>query len=454
MKKGVSLLLSAVLTLGVAAGFAGCNTETADTDGEIYPTYADDKELMIGGWDSPIPTKENYQAAKDMGLTHIFLDQVYANIDSPQYAEILDWCEEIGLDAILLLGSNVDHDATEEWTDADWELLYERAESPAADMICYWDEPFVDNFGDVLDIVNRHNAKYGDDPEAPTFNVTYNPQANVNSNEVGTISYQEYADKLWEEVMSKVQGEKFLSLDVYPLYQSNGATGVSSGWLPKLETMANLAKENDADFHMFIQNYWDTSADGTTRRVDDVDLSYQVYVCMAFGITGFSYFTYTESFLSSMTGGCVTREDCEPTELYYYAQELNTELKKFDNVYLSFDWQGVYTILGSENETGVNIGFEAMKDPLDSLSCADSVSATQDTVIGQFKDKDGNDGLLIANYSDPAARLSDAVSLEFKDADRALVWRNGERSVYVLKDGVLNLELEAGEGVFVIPVKV
>ena len=452
MKKGVSLLLSAVLTLGVAAGFAACDTETASTDGEIYPTYADDKELMIGGWDSPIPTKENYQAAKDMGLTHIFLDQVYANIDSPQYGEILDWCEEIGLDTILLLGSNLGDNATAEWTDEDWELLYSRAESPAVDMICYWDEPYVDNFDDVLEIVNRHNAEYGAAADAPTFYVTYNPMANVNNDGGGTIPYQDYADRLWSEAMSKVEGKKFLSLDVYPLYQKNGATGVASDWLPKLETMANLAKENDADFHMFIQNYWQTSEDGTTRRVDDVDLAYQVYVCMAFGITGFSYFTYTESFLSSMTGGCVTRDDCTPTELYYWAQELNAELKKFDNVYLSFDWQGVYTVVGSENEVGANIGFEAMKAPLASLSCADSVSATQDTVIGQFKDKDNNDGLLIANYSDPAARLSDTVSLEFKDADRALVYRNGERSVYVLKNGVLNLELAAGEGVFVIPV--
>lgn len=220
--------------------------------------------------------------------------------------------------------------------------------------------------------------------------------------------------------------------------------------------MATLAAENDADFHMFIQSYWDVKGgNGSRRRINEEDLSYQVYTCMAFGITGFSYFTYTESFLSDqMTGGCVTRDDCATTELYGWAKELNAEIKKFDNVYLSFDWQGVYPVVGSENESGFVPAYDRLQSPLSSLSCASAVTATQDTLVGQFQDENGNDGLIVTNYSDPAVGLNDEVSITFQDANRALVYRNGERTVYVLQDGVLDLTLEAGEGVFVIPVKV
>ena len=155
-----------------------------------------------------------------------------------------------------------------------------------------------------------------------------------------------------------------------------------------------------------------------------------------------------------MTGGCVTRDDCATTELYGWAKELNAEIKKFDNVYLSFDWQGVYPVVGSENESGFVPAYDRLQSPLSSLSCASAVTATQDTLVGQFQDENGNDGLIVTNYSDPAVGLNDEVSITFQDANRALVYRNGERTVYVLQDGVLDLTLEAGEGVFVIPVKV
>ena len=455
MRKLTVWLLSLFLTVSTVLAVSGCAGKTMSTAGETYPTYADDKEMMIGGWDSPIPTKENYQAAKDMGLTHIFLDQVYAKMDSELYADILSWCEEIGLKTLLMTGSNLGTSSMADWTEDDWELLYQRAESPAADMICYWDEPYVENFEDIKALVDRHNAQYGNSADAPTFYVTFNPSAHVNSSGE-TIPYADYADRLWEEALSGLEGKKFLSTDVYPLISGGGSTSVLSTWLPTLETMATLAADNDADFHMFIQSYWDVNgSNGARRRINEEDLSYQVYTCMAFGITGFSYFTYTESFLSDqMTGGCVTRKDCTPTELYGWAQKLNTEIKKFDNVYLSFDWQGVYPVVGSENESGFVPAYDLLKSPLTSLSCASAVKATQDTLVGQFQDKDGNDGLIVTNYSDPAAGLIDEVSLTFRDANRALVYRNGERTVYVLQDGVLDLTLEAGEGIFVIPVKI
>ena len=140
-------------------------------------------------------------------------------------------------------------------------------------------------------------------------------------------------------------------------------------------------------------------------------------------------------------------------------KEVNEELSSFDHVYLSFDWEGVMPILGTlntaddpeyENSDFVNI-YE--KSKLSSLACG-SVTSTQDALVGQFKDKDGNCGLMVTNYTEPTQELNTSIDFNFTNANRAIVYRNGLKKVYEVKDGKLNLNLESGEGMFVIPVQV
>ncbi|MDE5666800.1 MAG: hypothetical protein K2I29_01005, partial [Clostridia bacterium] len=126
-------------------------------------------------------------------------------------------------------------------------------------------------------------------------------------------------------------------------------------------------------------------------------------------------------------------------------------------VYLSFDWEGVMGVNGTINTEGdpeyENQAF-AFHTELDKLSCAKSVSATQDTLIGQFKDKDGRAGLMVTNFTDPTDEQKDVVSFEFNDANRAVVYRGGQRKIYEVKNNKVELKLAPGEGIFVIPVKV
>ena len=207
---------------------------------------------------------------------------------------------------------------------------------------------------------------------------------------------------------------------------------------------------------MFIQSY----SDGGRRDIlSKDDLTFQVYTDMAFGINGFTYFTYRKSFLGGFGGGCVENDvSCKPTEVYYWAQETNEAINKFDHVYLSFDWNGVMGVNGKNNVADdpeyENASFMNLATPLKELDCAKSVSATEDTIIGQFKDKDGRDGLMVTNFSEPTTGLRDVVSFEFKKANRAIVYRNGERKIYEVKKNKLDLKLACGEGVFVIPVNV
>ena len=60
---------------------------------------------------------------------------------------------------------------------------------------------------------------------------------------------------------------------------------------------------------------------------------------------------------------------------------------------------------------------------------------------------------MVTNYTIPGNRIEDDVAITFKDADAVICYREGKPSQIDLEDGVLNLHLGAGEGVFLIPVK-
>ena len=67
IRKVVKMLretMAVTMVVSMLLSIAGCSEqETA------FPEYEDDREMMIGGWDSPMNTLEDIQLAKDMGVT-------------------------------------------------------------------------------------------------------------------------------------------------------------------------------------------------------------------------------------------------------------------------------------------------------------------------------------------------------------------------------------------------
>ena len=440
-KKSALALMLAGLTAVSITGFGCAKTEN-------YPEYEDNKSMWIGGWDVPMNTKEDYKMAKDMGLTHMFIDGIFAERGSEEYKQQLRYCEEVGLKAIVGMDTSLDNTAGVQLDETDYSSF------PAVDMINVWDEPYGNVFEDCAKRIDRLNEIYDNNMTLYVNQSPYNPLSATTLTDNET-----FLNKVYDELLSKMPGRKIFSTDVYPLLESYGSYELDTGWLGKMEAYANFTKKyrsEGAEFHMFIQSYSDD------RRRDILskdDITFQVYTDMAFGINGFTYFTYRKSFLGGFGGGCVENDvSCKPTEVYYWAQETNEAINKFDHVYLSFDWNGVMGVNGKNNVADdpeyENASFMNLATPLKELDCAKSVSATEDTIIGQFKDKDGRDGLMVTNFSEPTTGLRDVVSFEFKKANRTIVYRNGERKIYEVKKNKLDLKLACGEGVFVIPVNV
>lgn len=440
-KKSALALMLAGLTAVSITGFGCAKTEN-------YPEYEDNKSMWIGGWDVPINTKEDYKMAKDMGLTHMFIDGIFAERGSEEYKQQLRYCEEVGLKAIVGMDTSLDNTAGVQLDETDYSSF------PAVDMINVWDEPYGNVFEDCAKRIDRLNEIYDNNMTLYVNQSPYNPLSATTLTDNET-----FLNKVYDELLSKMPGRKIFSTDVYPLLESYGSYELDTGWLSKMEAYANFTKKyrsEGAEFHMFIQSY----SDGGRRDIlSKDDLTFQVYTDMAFGINGFTYFTYRKSFLGGFGGGCVENDvSCKPTEVYYWAQETNEAINKFDHVYLSFDWNGVMGVNGKNNVADdpeyENASFMNLATPLKELDCAKSVSATEDTIIGQFKDKDGRAGLMVTNFTDPVDMQNSVVSFEFKNANRAVVYRGGERKIYEVKNNKVDLRLAPGEGIFVIPVKV
>ena len=60
---------------------------------------------------------------------------------------------------------------------------------------------------------------------------------------------------------------------------------------------------------------------------------------------------------------------------------------------------------------------------------------------------------MIVGYDDPYNNATTNVTLTFKDADGIILYRGGEKNVVELdENGIFDLTLGVGEGVFVVPV--
>ena len=434
MKKRIVTIFMTALMLFSTIGCGGGKKKA------LFPVYDDSKQMAIAGWDSPIDTLADYQLAKDMGLTYMFIDEMFAQRGTEKYKQILDYCAQVGLKGIINFGSN-----QTTFVDKPDDTVY--SDYPGVGAINYWDEPWYSSFDKLSELADQHMRTYGGKLE---FFVNLYPNSAIPTFE--GHSYDEYVQAFCDKVLAKItEGTRILSCDIYPLEKQSDGTGsvLLSNWLSCIETIATYAKQYGAEGHVFLQS----TEHLNYRAITADDLRWQFYVNMAFGIKRFTYFTYTTSFLQNFQKSCVDRNiSCKTYPQYDNAKEVNTEIESFDNVYLNFNWNGVMPLLGINNEAGYDMNFDGLNHALDSLDCVNRAQSDQDALIGQFKDKDGNDGLMVVNFTDPYYQTSNNVKIEFIKATRALVYRKGAAKAYTVQKNRMEIPLDPGEGVFIIPI--
>ena len=446
MKKLLSIAIAATIGLSMPL-FSACG-EGGKGPKDTIPEYSEDKTFLIGGWNDPPKTDwSNFDYVKEAGLDFIFYSNYYYGMGTENYLVGLEYLEKIGLKAILQLGSGADMGV------ANFDRITDYSQYPAVLALNYFDEPSLSTMEALTELADWHIEKYG------KSDVNYYVNLFPYTDKIGG-SYQEYLDA-YCTIMNKVHEatgqDKWLSVDIYPLLSSKYGSTVSTSWLTNLEEVAIAAQKNDVDyFHSFILS----TQHGSYRNLDEDDFRYQFWVNMAFGANSISYFTYTTGSNNSWGSGLVDRQGKPVEPNYSGAKKVNEEIHAIDDVYLSFEWEGMYPVTGSLNEDtldGESQYFYNLKNSLTELEKIKKAEATRDTLIGQFHDEEGRKGYVVTNFADPYFKgedSADTVTLEFENVNTVLVYQNGEKEMYKVSDGKFTLQLAGGEGVFLIPLNI
>ena len=227
-------------------------------------------------------------------------------------------------------------------------------------------------------------------------------------------------------------------------YTYKSEYGVVDDWYLNLQYVANEVKEHNYSFTTGITiqacklTGWSNNRASyeTYAPEKKEDIGFQVYTAMAYGIKDINYFTYEDHWNDTVVEGGMT----EHPLVYDAVSVVNAEIDKFANVYQSFSWKDTLDVAaGTTNSSTGN-------DRLASVA-ADGARA----FVGCMKDTDGFDGYMIANASGPREGTATKVILKFNDADSAIVYIDGVKSIVELTDGLYTVTVPSGEGVFIIP---
>lgn len=239
--------------------------------------------------------------------------------------------------------------------------------------------------------------------------------------------------------------------DLYPLTVKTEAItqkktyGVNSEWYDNLKWVAEERKENGYAFDAGITiqscalpldetNWWQSSTE-RYAPTSEADIGFQIYTALAYGMDEINFFTYEDHWNANVTDAMA-----DNTSVYSAVQTVNGEIDAFGYMFKAFEWKETLDIAaGSSSSTSLS----------PRLASA-SVSGGR-TFVGCMQDEEGFDGYMIANATGPQTGTSASVTLTFNDATKAIVYKNGVKSIVTLTDGAYTVSVGVGEGVFVIP---
>ena len=411
---------------------AAADTEFGDV---LLPSTND--TLTIGVWNGSYHVFEDQQLKelKAAGITKIMgIDTQW--IGTTDVNAWLDRVYSYGISVIMDLRS---------W---DGETVPAYASHPGVLGFLMYDEPCATEFDNLADLKAKFDAVM---PADKLFYVNLFPSCAAKSSLYGgwtigknyeTHYVQQFLDKLGVEV---------LSWDNYSLLDGNG---IRTDYFYNFEVMASKTAEKW--YTMLSSGHSTTTTSYATPTADE--LRWQMAVAMTYGVQNIDHYTYVshEDDYSCM----VEYDTWKPTALYYDILQVDNEYLAWDNIYMAYNWIGVGTYSANSNNS-------MLTQLENSLNLANhgitATSASENLLIGVFENN-GNKAYMVTNAGSAGSTtvgdgknfsMADtSVTLTLADGDYkcAAVIDNGEITFVAVNNNQVTLNVEAYEGVFVIPV--
>ena len=414
-----TVILCALLAAAVFAPvMTGC--------GKVYraPDY-NGGDMIIGTWFGPMgfsANQEGIQELKDagvnLGITNFMPSEPMLDIAQGIGFKILPYYKE-------------------------WQKGFSAFDSykshPALFGLNVWDEPNLSDFTAIKAEKEQFDKLM---PADKTFFVNlypgYAPGANIGG------SFEAYVEGYLEEVEPPI-----VSFDHYPLKidSGKGTVEINDSWFQEIEVMRHAAKKyGDIPMWSIIL----CSGHGALASPTLADMRWQMAVNMTFGVSGIVHYTYPQE--GADYKSMVTLSG-ERTFVFDLVQEANLEIRKWDNIYTAFDWQGTAEVDGRNGRYKEMMSLAYAKEIKD-VEGIESVVSSENMLLGEFNGPDGNKGFMLTNAVNPFEERFAIATVKFdKQYKAVVVYEKGEPRVINLKKGEAQIRLDAGEGKFLIPLK-
>lgn len=438
-----------VLASVLAAMTAGCANKdgggSSAAENHAEPVFSDGKSVMIAGWVGP----DQYDEEQARYVAECGIDTLFILGGAENEAET-----KAALSALAGAGVSAYITGRKDGSGFEYAGLYRDVENFRG---MAYDEPAKEGIDMLVDMT----ARFAEDASGKTFFVNLLPSSDSNTKVFD--GYAGYLEYLREKVLTKEVGEKWLSVDRYPLNATKfGLPSVDTGWLYDLGVTASVGKKYGLKTNFFIQ----TMPHGVNNRVTPTyeTVAYQIYTLLAFGFDGISEYCYQTPPLSHGFEedeiAMIDRAGAR-TDFYYAAQKANLEIRKFEHVYQSFDWQGVFSNDGGKTITEKprrtsNACFMNVPEVLDVAEIASvaSVYSSADALFGYFEGDVASEAFMAVNFAPPWEEKSNTIRIAFEPSAKyayCQVYIGGEKKTATLKDNVLEITLAPGTGAFVVP---
>ncbi len=417
--------------------------------------YDENKERMDIYAYYPDDTATGMRLAKEAGISHFLLtrDGEYISSEPELVENTIKMAAAEGIKSFPFTGHlGIDNDRQFDKDLFPW--LY----SDDVAGIYYYDEPFMPSISDLSDRVPFFEENF----KGKTYLAALMASPVVSSSMWHSdATYAEYVSTYCEEVLDRLDkdSQKILMVDCYPLAKEWGTYQLLPYHLYTMMEIAANAKDHDAEACLSVQTLEHSVGNGATYHpaptVETMRL--QIYSLLSFGYKRYALYCYDtrpdipgEDNIQGMVEGG------EATSIYPIVKQVNEEILAFDNVYLSFEWDGIIPVVVTKVQRAnfqQLTGYGKYVLTTDDTVILNEITSDNNLLCGVFQDEAGNEGYALTNYCSPWEPVTANAQFTFDDCNKAIVYHNGKKKIMDLTDNQLTLTLNACDGAFVIPYK-
>ena len=333
-----------------------------------------------------------------------------------------------------------------------------------------WDEPIPEKFETLAELAREFEKAYaGTDVTfmvnlLPSYASIFNGTTHWWESSLNSLKKDEfkaYLQDYCDIVLSQVSGEKWLSLDSYPINKNEALT---ANFLFDVAMLKYYAELNGAHAHMVLQSsgWIEGEQDGKDRMPTAAEMEMQAYAAMAFGVDSISWWSYSNK------RGDNQKNPTDSDEYYQAFAAANNEIAAIQKVYSAFDWKGVILGAGKNNSLfGKDNDFEAynvVKGQIGNyeltasntkhLASVSTNKTDLNYLMGVMEDANGNEGYVLCNYNSHEEDRTQTITLTFdSNITEVVIYRNGVAETVSVTNKTLAVSLATGEGVIILPSK-